>query len=233
MMRVVSVRMHVYTKAIAGYVVVAVVVVVAFFVLHFVFILLNALSLRLAIGVFGGEENNNNTCTSHRSLAHSSLHTHTHTHTGACCTSAVVSQSGACCSPTKSGSKPTLDRHGRCCASGLLDPCSNCVTSVTTSTVRDPTGACCEKILLDGAGRCCRAGGVDVCGVCGGRNSTCRLKLSLELDWAALGLETDEEVRECVNCFLFLFFCLVWFGLIRFFFACARWCWFVHFVSCI
>ena len=66
--------------------------------------------------------------------------------------------------------------------------------SASTSTVRDPTGACCERKILDGAGRCCTGAVVDVCGVCGGSNSTCRLSLSLELDWAALGLETDEEV---------------------------------------
>ena len=63
-----------------------------------------------------------------------------------------------------------------------------------TSTLRDPTGVCCEKVLLDAAGRCCLGRGVDMCGVCGGSNSTCQLSLSLELDWATLGLETTEEV---------------------------------------
>lgn len=50
-----------------------------------------------------------------------------------------------------------MDRHDRCCASGVLNV----------------TGECCPPgSVLDAAGACCSSGQVDVCGVCGGASWT-------------------------------------------------------------
>lgn len=59
-----------------------------------------------------------------------------------------------------------MDRHDRCCASGVLNV----------------TGECCPPgSVLDAAGACCASGQVDVCGVCGGASWTVDVRVrSLE-----------------------------------------------------
>ena len=100
---------------------------------------------------------------------------------GTCCGArSILDKSDQCCVPTSTTTRPTLDRHGSCCASGVLNACGLCATTTTAAAIVAANGQCCFSGKLDAGGQCC-SGALDSFGVCNGTDASGALGVALRL----------------------------------------------------